>query len=129
MVDFEVGAGLRVQAAPVPAGTFGELLVAGGTPEFRGGTSDVVDITLEVGIFQAGLCLLEDGLMAAGLNDAALVEGESAEIAVAKAPPVGGEAEFDLAERRDASFLFVGGVIGAHGGFAGGFCTTKSLPS
>ena len=128
MVDFEVGAGLRIQAAPVFAGTFGELLVAGGAPEFRSGTSDIVDVALEVGIFQAGLSLLEDGFMAAGLNDAALVEGESTEIAVAKTAPVRSEAEFDLAERRDASVLLVGGVIVVRG-FAGGFCTTKSLPS
>ena len=116
MVDFEVRAGLRVEAAAVLAGAFSELLVAGRPPEFRGGTSDVVDVAFEVGIFQAGFRLLEDGLVAAGLDDAAFVEGQGTEIAVAKAASVGSEAELDLAQGRDAAFFFVGRVVGAHKG-------------
>ena len=63
MVDFEVGTGLRIQAAAVLAGPLGELLVTGGTPEFGSGASDVVDVAFEIGIFQAGLSLIEDGLV------------------------------------------------------------------
>ena len=98
MVDFEVGTGLRIQAAAVLAGPLGELLVTGGTPEFGSGASDVVDVAFEIGIFQAGLSLIEDGLVTAGLDNPSLVEGQGAEIAVAKTAPVGSEAEFDLAE-------------------------------
>ena len=116
MVDFEVGTGLRIQAAAVLAGPLGELLVTGGTPEFGSGASDVVDVALEVGIFQAGLSLIEDGLVTAGLDNPSLVEGQGAEIAVAKTAPVGSEAEFDLAERRDAAVFLIRGVIGAHEG-------------
>ena len=116
MVDFEVGTGLRIQAAAVLAGPLGELLVTGGTPEFGSGASDVVDVAFEIGIFQAGLSLIEDGLVTAGLDNPSLVEGQGAEIAVAKTAPVGSEAEFDLAESRDAAIFLIGGVIGAHKG-------------
>ena len=75
-----------------------------------------MDVAFEVGIFQAGFRLLEDGLVAAGLDDAAFVEGQGTEITVAKAASVGSEAELDLAQGRDAAFFFVGRVVGAHKG-------------
>ena len=50
--------------------------------------------------------------MAPGLDDAALVEGDGAEGAAPEAAPVGGEAELDLLNRRNAPGLLVAGVVG-----------------
>ena len=113
MVHLQVGAGLGIETAAVFAGAFGELLVAGRAPEFRGGASDIVDVALEIGILQAYFGFFYDGFVAAGLHDAAFVEGERAEIAVTETPSVGSQAELDLAKGRDAAFLFVRRMIGA----------------
>ena len=83
-------------------------------PEFRGGASDVVDVALEVRVSEAYFGFFYDGFVAAGLHDAAFVESERAEVAVAKTAPVGSEAELDLGQRRYSALLLVRRMIGAH---------------
>ena len=51
--------------------------------------------------------------MAAGLNDAALVEGKGAEGACAKAAAVAHQAELHLFDCRHTPRLFIAGVVGA----------------
>ena len=75
VVDLQIGAGLREKTASVPAGTVGHLLFTGRCAELRGRTSDIINIALEIWLLQHLPCLLQDGLVAAHLYDAALVEG------------------------------------------------------
>ena len=114
MVHFQVRARLRIETAAVFAGAFGELFVAGRAPEFRCGASDVVDVALEVRVSEAYFGFFYDGSVAAGLYDAAFVEGQRAEVAVTETPSVGSQTEFDLAKGRDAAILLVRRMIGAH---------------
>ena len=114
VVHLEIGAGLGIEAAAVLAGALCQLLVAGGAAEFRSGAADVVDVALEIRVFETGLSFGQDGLVASRLHDAPLVEGQRAEIAVAKTSPVGSQTELDLGERRDSAVLLIGGVVGAH---------------
>ena len=71
----------------------------------------VLDYALRLGIR-----LFDDGPVASALHDPPFVESQGAEIAVAKAPPVGGQAELDLGESGNAAVFLVGGVTGAHVG-------------
>ena len=114
VVHLEIGAGLGIEAAAVLAGALCQLLVAGGAAEFRSGTADIVDVALEIRVFETGLSFSQDGFVASRLHDAPLVEGQRAEIAVAKTSPVGSQTELDLGERRDPAVLLIGGVVGAH---------------
>ena len=52
--------------------------------------------------------------MASGLNDPPLMHGKRTEIALAEAAPVGGEAQLDLAQCRDAAVLPVHGMVIPH---------------
>ena len=96
VIHLEVWTGLGIETAAVVTGAFRELFVTGGAAEFRCGAADVMDVALEIGVLQADPGLSEDRLMAPALDNAALVEGQRAEVAVAETPPVGGQAEFDL---------------------------------
>ena len=81
-------AGGGVQALPSAAGTLGQLLFAGGVAEIGGGAAHIVDVALEILVLHHDFRFLQDGFMAAGLDDAALVEGQGAEGAGAEAAPV-----------------------------------------
>ena len=114
VVHRQVFAGGGEQALAVGAHALCQLLLAAGMAEVGGGAADIVDIALEVRVLDQQFGFFNDGLVAAGLDDAALVEGQGAEAASAEAPPVGGEAELDLLNGRDAPQLFVRGVIRPH---------------
>ena len=113
MVGIDVLAGGGVQALPPAAGTLGHLLGTGGVTEIGGGPPHIVDVALEVLVLHHLLRFLEDGLMTAYLDNSSLVEGQGAEGASAEAAPVAHQAEFYLFNGRNASQLFVAGVIGA----------------
>ena len=72
-----------------------------------------MDVALEVRILRDLLRLLEQGLVAANLDDAPLVEGQRAEAARAEAAAAARQAELDLLDGRDAAGRLVIGVIGA----------------
>ena len=99
----------------------GELLFARGLEEVRRGAAHIVDITLELGVVREDLGFAHDALAAAHLHHAALVEGERAEGALAKAPAVAGDGEADLVEGRNASGCIVVGVPVARVGQLGHF--------
>ena len=108
----EIPAGPGEEALLPGADPLGELLFAGGEPEVGRGAAHVVDVALEFRVFGHAFSFPEDGLVAPGLDDAALVEGDGAEGAAAEAAPVGGQAELDLLDGRDAAELLVAGVVG-----------------
>ena len=92
-------------AAAVAAHAVGGLLVARGPAEVCRGAADVGDVALEVGVCREGAGLLHDALVAPHLQDAALVEGDGTEAALAKAAAVGrnGEAHLVKVEGRHAA--------------------------
>ena len=112
MVCGHILTGGGVQALPAAASAFAELLLAGGLTEIGGRAAHIVDIALKCGIFGHKLCFLEDALVASGLDDPSLMEGQSAERASTETAPVTDQAEFDLLNGGDAPELFVAGVVG-----------------
>ena len=102
MVRPQIAARRRKQALPVLAGPVRQLFFAGGLAEIGRRAADVMDVALEVGMLRHARRLGQQRVMAARLDDAALVEGQGAEAAAAEAAPVGDQAEFDLLQRRDA---------------------------
>ena len=116
VVGVHILAGGGVEALPSAAGTLGHLLFAGRVPEVGGGAAHIVDVALEVRIFDHFFCLGQNGFVASHLDDTALVEGQGAEGAGAEAAPVGYQTEFDFLNGGDAPRLFIAGVIGTHVG-------------
>ena len=114
VVNLEIRAGLREEAAPVFAGPVRHLLSAGRRAELGGGAADVVDIALEIRLAQHLPRLAQDRFVTPDLDDTSLVEGQRAEIAVPAASAVRGQAEPDLAQRGDAARRIVHGMPGAH---------------
>ncbi len=121
LICVHVAADVRPQAAAVLAHAVGELLFARRLEEVRRGAAHIVDITLELGVVCEDLGFAHDARAAAHLHHAALVEGERAEGALAKAPAVAGDGEADLVEGRDASGRIVVGVPVARVGQLGHF--------
>ena len=72
----------------------------------------VVDIPLEFGVGNHLLRLFNDGLVAAHLHDAPLMERQRAKRAFAEAPAVAGQAELHLADGGHAAGLVVHRVVG-----------------
>ena len=96
VVHLQVGAGLRKEALAVPAGAEGQLFPAGRLPELRCRAADVVDVALEIRVGEEKFCLVQNGLVAAGLDDPPLVEGERTEAAPAVAAAVGRDRKLDV---------------------------------
>ena len=116
VVGVHVLAGGGVQALPPAAGALTQLLFTGRVAEIGGGAADVVDVALEIPVLHHDFRFPEDGLVASGLDDPPLMEGQGAEGAGAEAAPVGHQAEPDLFNGGDAPCLFIAGMIGAHVG-------------
>ena len=107
----KVLAGLRREATPAHARPARELLLAGGHAEVCRGAAHVVNVALKVGVVGHGLCLGEQALVAATLDDAPLVKVERAEGAFAKASTVARKTELDFGDGRNATSRLVAGVI------------------
>ena len=116
VVGVHILAGGGVKALPPAAGTLTQLLFTGRVAEICGGAADVVDVALEIPVLHHDFRFPEDGLMASGLDDPPLMEGQGAEGAGAEAPPVGHQTELDFLNGGDAPRLFIAGVIGTHVG-------------
>src|SRR5699024_2466661 len=86
---------------------------AGRVAEVGGRTTDIVDVSLKARIASHFLCFCDDGFLAAGNDLPSLMEGDGAEVAVAKAAAVLHDGEFDLLDCIDTAQLFRGWVIGA----------------
>ena len=96
MIRIKIGAGLREEALPILTNTIFQLLGAGGMTEVGGGTTYVVNIALKARQLGNKLCLTNDGLVAASLNDAPLMGVNGAEGAAAKAATTADDAELHL---------------------------------
>ena len=107
----EVGAGGGEETLPPGADAFGQLLVTGRGPEVSGGASYIVDVTLEIRVMGHLLGLSQNGVVAAGLDDPPLVEGEGAEGAGSEAAPVGHQAELHFLDGGDAPGFPVAGMV------------------
>ena len=114
VVRNEIFAGGGEQALLGGTYALGLLLFTGGLTEVGGGAAHIVDIALELRVRNEHVCLFENGLVAAGLDDPPLMEGQRTEATAAEAAPAAGQTEFDLFDGVDAPVLFVHGVIGAH---------------
>ena len=112
MVGLHVLTGGGVEALAAAAGALGELLFAGRMAEIGGGAADIVDVALEILVLDHHFRFRQDGVMAAGLDDAALVEGQGAEGAGAEAAPVADQAEFYFLNGGDTAGLRIAGVPG-----------------
>ena len=73
-----------------------------------------MDIALKFRVPGKLLCLLQNRIVASGLDDTALMEGQGTEITAAKAAPVADQAVFHLVDGRNAAQSLIGGMIGAH---------------
>ena len=102
-----------VEALTAAAGALGQLLFASRVPEVGGGSPNIVDITFEIRVLHHLLRFPEDGFVAAGLDDPALVEGQGAERTGPEAAPVADQAEFDLLNGGNTPGFFIAGVVGA----------------
>ena len=107
-------AGGGIQALTAAAGPLTQLLFTGRVAEIGGWAAYIVNVALEILVLDHQLRFPENGLMAAGLDNAALVEGQCAEGAGAEAAPVADQAEFDFLNGRNAAGLGIAGVPGAH---------------
>ena len=114
MIHLKIGAGLRKQASSMTAGAPLKLRFARRSAEFCRGPSYVIDIPLEVRLRDKLFCLLQDRFMASSLHDPSFMEGQRAEVAVPEAPPVAGQAELDVPQRRDAAVFVIYRVPGPH---------------
>ena len=112
MVRLHILAGGGVQALPSAAGTLGQLLFAGGSAEIGGGTAHIVDVALEILVLHDHFRFPEDGFVAPGLDNPALVEGQGAEGAGTEAAPVGNQAEFDLFNGGNTALFGIAGMPG-----------------
>ena len=64
-----------VQTLTTTTSTLTQLLFTGGVAEVGGRAAHIMDVALEVLVFDHELCFRKNGLMAAGLDNTALVEG------------------------------------------------------
>ena len=110
MIDEEVFAGGGEQALPLGTDPLFELLLAARMPEVGGRPAHVVDIALKILFPGHPRRLRCDGVVAANLDDPALMKGQGTEAAAAEAAPVGGQAEPDLPDRGDPAQRLIGGV-------------------
>ena len=86
----KIAAGYREQALPVGTHAFCQLFLAGRLAEIRGGTSHIMDISLEKRILRHFSRFPDNGLMTSCLQNAALVKSKGAETASSEAAPVAG---------------------------------------
>ncbi len=98
------------QALPALAGPVFQLALAGRLAEVGRGAADIVDIALKIAIAGKQPGLGQNRFLAAGGDDAALVKGEGAEVAGAKAAAHVGNGKFDLRKRGNAALRVVDGM-------------------
>ena len=89
MAHPEVFAWRWKETLAVGTGSRLQLLFAGGRPKIGSRPAHIMDITLEIRFSGKDFCLLQNGLMASGLDDPSLMEGQGTETASPKAgiPP------------------------------------------
>ena len=114
MIGVHIFAGGREEALPSAAGALRQLLFTGGMAEIGGRAAYIVNIALEILVFYHQLGLCQDALVAAGLDDTALVEGQSAEGAGAEATAIAHQAELHFFNGRHTALFGVTGMPGAH---------------
>ena len=102
MIRPQISAWLRKETLFGRTGPLCQLLFTGREPEVCRGAPHIMDIPLKVRLLCQRFRLPEQGLMASGLYDPSLVEGQGAETAGSKAAPVADQAELDLTNCRDA---------------------------
>ena len=69
-----------------------------------------MNISLEVRVLRHALCLGQNGFMTAGLNDSALMKGQSAKGTGPEAAPIGYQTEFHFPDCGNAAGFAVAGV-------------------
>ena len=112
VVHLKMGTGLGTEAFPMDAGSRLRLLGTGILAEVGGGAAYIVDVALEIRLFDEKESLPLQGFMAAGLDSLALVEGDGAEGTGSKAAPIAGERKFHLLQTRHPHLaVFCGAVI------------------
>ena len=90
IVHLQTSTGLRCQTALSTACAFIELLGTSRLAEVCRWTTHIVDISLEIGVLRDGLRFLDQAVLAAALNNAALMERQGAERALANTAPITG---------------------------------------
>ena len=113
VIHLQLRAGLGRQALAVLAQAVFQLLFAGGVAEVGGRAANVVDVSFKVRVVGHLLGLVDDRFLAAGDHLPSLVEGDGAEVAVAKAAAVLDDRELDLLDGVHSAQRLIGGVIGA----------------
>ena len=113
VVGLQVFAGGGEQAALIPAQAVLFLVVTRREAEVCRRAADVVDIALEVGVPGDLLGLAHDRIVRAGLDIAALMEGQGAEVARAEAAAVVDDGKLHLLDGGHAAGRLIGRMIGA----------------
>ena len=108
VVDVHVRTWFWSQTLAVLAQAVFQLLFAGRIAEVCGWAAYIMDISLESRIAGHFLCFCDDGFLAAGNDLSALMEGDGAEVAVAKAAAVLHDGKFDLLDGIYTAELFIG---------------------
>ena len=113
VVGVQLAARLRREAVLVATCATAQLRIARRLAIVRRGTAHIMDIALELRVGDHLLRLFHNGLMAAHLHDAPLMERQRAKRALAEAAAIAGQAELHLADCRNATGLLVHGVVRA----------------
>ena len=114
MVRNQVFTGLGEEALLGGTYALGQLLFTRRLTEVGGWAAHIVDVSLEVRLPHHLLGLCQDGLVAPGLDDTPLVEGEGTEATPTKAATAGYQAEPHLLNGGHAASGLIGRVIGTH---------------
>ena len=111
MICPDILAGSGEEALTVGTGALGHLLFTGREPEVGSRTADIVDIALEIGIFDHDFGFFDNGFMGTGLHDSALMEGQCTERTGTETAAVADQTEFDLFDGGNAAESLIAGMI------------------
>ena len=114
VVGNEIFAGLGEQTLFCGTDAGFQLFFAGGLPEIGRRAAHIVNIALEIRFPRHLTGFGQNGLMASGLNDSALMERQGTKAASTEAAPAGHQTEPYFLNGGHTTGLFIGGVISAH---------------
>ena len=114
MIRPQIPARLREQTLFVGADSLGHLLFTGREPEIGGWSAHIMNISLKIFLLRHEFCLFDQRLMASGLDNSALMEGQRTKRTAAKAAAAADQTEFHLRKCRDTACSIVHGMPGSH---------------
>ena len=107
MIGLKIFTWFWKQALLIRADSMYLLLLAGRETEIGRRAADIMDIAFKIRLTRDLVCFVDDGLMAAGLDDAPLMKGQGTKAAPAKAAAVAYQAELHLRNGRNTAVCLI----------------------